>query len=602
MPYPRSEFASINNELRGSWIVACADLPFETGPASRRRPWLATRFGFVGSSEGFDLLRFEAPSLALTPHTAPAILAAGLIDALVVEGALDDMGGEWGLSFLDWPGAGEPARALMRQAAEAGIPRIALLRGGRGRAALFAALASEADHVAVTEPGAQAALAERGIAAELTGLAMQPALYNAFAPYAGSTPPETGLLSLDLDRAVDNSAIAETLTGLIPFGLRVCAPDLMVRQHRIARLGALQPHCLGTVTPGQLRHLLQTGDIVVQIARPDRDPGADVQHALHAAACRCGVAILGEIPADDPRRGFAHVFEREADLRAFLSRFVMDPVWAEKRMQEGWRRVHRDHAAAGLAARLAKLAGEAVGPPRRPVATVVTPTFRPELLPRVLANFRAQTWPDKELIVVANTDRPEEWQSDLLDTEAGEQIVFLSRRFGPGTALNLGAARSTGDYVMRMDDDDDYGAHYVEDMMLGAEALWPDIMGKSHSYYNYVDDGRLVWVADQHRRPSCYTSDALSTPRGGHLAGFTHTVRRALFARIEFPHSVHGAADSGFLIAAKQIGDLLCARADGLNAVVQRRADASSHTWQTARLADDPRNVDLAMDLESFLA
>ena len=66
-------------------------------------------------------------------------------------------------------------------------------------------------------------------------------------------------------------------------------------------------------------------------------------------------------------------------------------------------------------------------PPAR--ATIVTPTYRPNLLPRVLAQFRAQSWPDKELVVIANTEVPEAWPVDRLDPAGDEQLVFPPRSY-----------------------------------------------------------------------------------------------------------------------------------------------------------------------------
>jgi hypothetical protein len=602
MPFQVSPIDTIDKRRRPSKIIACADIPFESGPASRREPWFSKRIGFVGSAEGFDLLRYEAPTVALTPANALSVVDSRLIDILVVEHAFDDLCDEWGASFIDWSMATEGARALMAEARNAAIPRVALLRGGPGQLPLFMPLARDVDHVIATDTSVHQALTREGIEVRLCAPVMQPASYNAFEPFAGEVQATIGMFSLDLDRAIDNPTIADILTTLIPFEVSLFSPDLVVTAERVATLGPLASRCGGTLTAGQLRRLFKAQDVLIQIARTGRDPGVDVEHALQAVASRCVVAVLGKVSADDPRRGFAQIFDHVSDLRGFLSRLKVDHAWGQRQLQAGWRKVHRDHSAASLVSLIAELLGIPDAKRPRPRATVVTPTFRPELLSRTLATFRSQSWEDKELIVVANTDRPAEWRSDLVNVEAGERIVFLPRQFGPGVALNMGAARSTGDYVMRMDDDDYYGVHYVEDMMLAADAMWPDIMGKSATYYNYVDAGRVVWVPQKHFRPSSYKSDSLRTPRGGHLAGFSHTVRRDVFTRVQYPRSLHAAADTGFLDDAETLGDLLCVRTDGLNAVVERRSDLSSHTWRTARPYNDKQNVDLSMDMSEFLA
>ena len=600
MPYQSLGASALALPFSPRRAVACSSIEVPDAPLPRRAPWLDLRLGFVGSAEGFDLLRFEARTLALTPRTAPAVLAAGAVDALVVESAADALLGEWGLSFLDWAGATAQARALMRHAAEVRVPRVALMRGGASQAAMFAPLASEADLALVTDAELQDSLGALGVAAELVAPAMQPALHHGFAFAQDWPASEARVLSLDLGHAIDDPSLAAVLDGLVPLGLGLCSADLVARRHRVEGLPpALAGASLGTVTSSQLRELMVASDLLVQVVQPGRDPVLDVQHALHAAANRCAVAILGEVADHDPRRGFSQVFADPRDLRLFASRFVMDPLWAQAHMQAAWRTAHRRHSASTLAARLAGCLGVDAPDSRDPVATVVAPTHRPERLGQVLETFRAQTWPRRNLVVVANTDRPAEWDAALVRPEAGEQLAFLPRRFGPGAALNLGGARGRGDYVLRMDDDDRYGRHYVEDMMLAASALCPDVMGKPDCFYAFVDEDRLVWRSRSLKKPKLYPSSGIGL--SGHLAGFTHVVRRSLMERLGYPDRQQGGADTAFLDALRAEGDLLCARADGLNAVVERRGDVRSHTWQDAPKADSHRFEEVRLPLAELL-
>ncbi|WP_165351992.1 glycosyltransferase family 2 protein [Salipiger sp. IMCC34102] len=600
MPYQHLTMGSTNRPFRPGQIEASAKFEVPAWPASKRAPWLPVRFGFIGSRAGFDLLRFEAPTFALTPRNARQMIEGGLIDALVIEAAPDDLMQEWGLSFLDWTSAGVEARDLMHRAADAGMPRIAVLRGGGGEATLFAPLATEADHAFVMEDAAQNALRVMGIKAELIAPAMQPALFNGFAAELRTASAPSRFLSLDLARAIEDPSVASVLDGIMPFGPTLCSADLVVRKERVGTLTAtLLGASIGTVTSEQLRHLFATSDVLVQVARPDREPGRDIQHALNAVASRCAVAIVGEIDAQDPRRAFAHVFPDPSELRTFLSRFTLDQVSAHSHTRTLWRKVHSSYAADAFALRLARCVDPDIAARPGPRATVVTPTYRPDRLGQVLETFRSQSWGDRELVVVANTDIPAEWNTEHLELVENEQIVFLPRRYGPGAALNLGAARGTGDYVLRMDDDDYYGCHYVEDAMLGARAMGADLVGQHACFYYYLDDDRLVWRPNLFHRPTAYESSNIGN--GGHVAGFSHCVRRSLLLEDGYHDHLHGGADVAFLDKLADRGDLVCVRNDGLNAVVGRRSDIRSHTWQTALGADDARYKALSAPLDALL-
>lgn len=568
---------------------------------SRKQPWAGSRLCFIGSRLTYDHLRFEAETIVPGADAAEAVIAAGLVDALILEGAPNELSGDWGTGFFDY-GSGQPdSVALMEAAGRHGLPRIAYLNGPVGRVPLFLPLARAADHVIVTSPRARAALKAAGVAATLVPVPVQTALFHGFGHMVGgreASPPP--LLSLDLWRASTDPDLVRVLQSLLPFGLRLCGVGEHVHPRHLEAFGPLAPHVEGNLTAGQLQAALAAHDVLVQVAQPGRDEGRDWQLAVAAAAARCAVVVLGPLAPDDPRRGFAHVFEEPGGMRGFLSRLSMQPIHAEKVRQRAWRRAHRDHGAHHLVQAICGVAGLTGGRPL-PRASVVTPTYRPERLRAVVETFRAQSWPERELIVMANTDTPEAWEAGLLDAARNEQIVFLSRDHAAGMAMNLGVGRASGDYVMRMDDDDDYGPAYVEDMMLAAAALRPDIMGKPPVVYNFTDIGKFVWESGRSRRPSVYESMHIAKPQAGYLSGFTQTVRREIAHLVPFSTKAKSAADSGFLAAAKQRGDLLCACADVMNAAIERRSDPNSHTWNAVVNAERNDMIAIPMCVSAFL-
>ncbi|MFV0410934.1 MAG: glycosyltransferase family 2 protein [Paracoccus sp. (in: a-proteobacteria)] len=598
MTLAQTRFDLIDTPIPPTIINLLCDEP-AAPEMSRKQPWLAGRLGFIGSSATLDLLRFDATVLALTPQTAGPVIEAGLIDALVIEGAADDLTGKWGHDFMDYAAASPPARKVMALAGRLKLPRIALLIGSAGRAPLFAPLARAADHVIVTAAGAYGNLARRNIAAELVPQPVQTARYHGFQPMAGlAGMPET-ILSLDLDRALNEAELRQFLTTLRPFGLRLASSGVLCRAHRRAELGELGDCTLGAATDAQLQTLLHRHDVLIQAAGGN-NPARDQTMALRAAAARCAVLVLGELAAGDPRRAFARSFTDPAGLRLHLSRMTMDPVWTERELQTAWRQVHLHHGPEHLVSAITRTAGLPADPPRL-MASVVAPSLRPERLQGLIETFRAQLWPAKELIVVANTDHPEEWNTRLLDPARGESILFLSREFEAGMAINLGAGRAKGDYVLRMDDDDAYGPAYIQDMMLAAGAMGADIMGKPPCFYIFPDAPRFCWQPRQKRRPSSYFSRDFRRGEAGHLAGYSHCFRRAIAATVPFPTDSHGGADSGFLRRTEEAGDLLCLRLDVMNAVIERRGDASSHTWRGALGSGDPRLADMPVSLDAFL-
>lgn len=569
---------------------------------SHKQPWAGSRLCFIGSRGTYDHLRFEAETIVPDPDAAEALIASGLVDALILEGAPNEVTGDWGTGFFDYGSGQANAVALMATAGRHGLPRIAYLNGPAGRVPLFLPLARAADHVIVTSSHAQTVLEAAGVAARLVPVPTQTALFHGFGHMAGgreTAPPP--LLSLDLWRASTDPELVHVLQSLLPFGLRLCGVGEHVHPRHLEAFGPLAPHVEGNLTAGQLQAALTTHDVLVQVARPDRDEGRDWQLAVNAAAARCAVVVLGNLTPDDPRHGFAHVFEDTARLRGFLSRLSMQPIQAEKVRQRAWRSAHRDHGAHHLVQAICDVAGLTCGRPL-PRASVVTPTYRPERLKAVVETFRAQSWPDIELIVMANTDTPDAWEHGLLDADRNEQIVFLSRDHAAGMAMNLGVGRASGDYVLRMDDDDDYGPAYVEDMMLAAVALRPDIMGKPARFYNFTDTGKFMCLGSGVHRPSVYMSADIGRPGAGQLAGFTQIVRKSIAPMVPFSIKAKSAADSAFRAVAQENGSFLCACSDVMNAVVERHSDPGSHTWNDATIAPDSHRMrTVPMTIADFL-
>ncbi|MDO5604785.1 MAG: glycosyltransferase [Paracoccus sp. (in: a-proteobacteria)] len=568
---------------------------------SRKTPWQRHRIGFVGSRAAYDHLRYECETIILDPGLAGRLLAAGMLDVIVLEGAADEVSGRWRHGFFDYASGQPEARALLAAARAHQVPVVAYLNGPAGRLLLFLPLAEAADHVVVTSALLQEHLAARGIEAHLVPAPVQTALFNGFghmAAGAGASPP---LLSFDLERATTDPAVVDLLRSLRPFGLRLCALEQHIQPASLPDLRNLARLAQGSVTGAQSEALLAGHDILVQLARGERDDGAAWQIGLNAAASRMSVLVLGAPAPDDPRPDVAMFCADAAELRAEISRLLMAPLEAEIERQRSWRRAHRHHGAHHLAARIAALCGLPGGNPF-PRASIVAPSHRPERLPQILGGFRAQSWPDRELIIVANTDQPDAWDTSLLSGDGAEQIMFLPRDHAAGMAMSLGAGRAGGDYVMRMDDDDHYGPAYVEDMMLAAAALAPDILGKPPIFWHFVDEDRFLWQAECAMRPSVYESAHIAEPNAGHLSGYTHTIRRELLDQIGFAADSRSAADAGLLHMARDAGDLLCACVDAMNAVIERRRDPASHTWRRAFTSDHQSFQPVPMTLAAFLA
>ncbi len=168
------------------------------------------------------------------------------------------------------------------------------------------------------------------------------------------------------------------------------------------------------------------------------------------------------------------------------------PWWGRAQQLLNWRHLLRHHT---LEVRLRQVAAElGLDPVARQdrLISVLLPTCRPQLLERALENFLCQTYSRKELIIVTHGFRPDSTQRSRLRELENQGVWWLAAPsdWKLGTCLQYALDQSRGSLLFRMDDDDRYAGHYLEDMAALLLATQAGIVGKlTHS----------IWLEDRDR-------------------------------------------------------------------------------------------------------
>ena len=222
---------------------------------------------------------------------------------------------------------------------------------------------------------------------------------------------------------------------------------------------------------------------------------------------------------------------------------------------------------------------------RSATVSVVCVTKRPRMLESVIDNFRRQTWEHKRLTVVTNADGFDESHVNELVDRVGGDTIRTDPQVSLGACLNLALDRSDTRYVAKIDDDDIYGEHYLEDLMLAHRYADAGVVGK-HSYFAHLADADETIL----RFPGgdfCYTP---------YLAGGTLVIDRDRTKSVRFP-DVSVGEDQGFIVACLRRG-ISTFSADRFNYVQVRAAD---NTWraddESYRAAAEPVGPGLARDV-----
>lgn len=99
------------------------------------------------------------------------------------------------------------------------------------------------------------------------------------------------------------------------------------------------------------------------------------------------------------------------------------------------------------------------------VSCILPTCNRRTFVQQALKNFSLQNYPDRELIVVDDSDIP---VGDLCDSLPNVNYIRLDSRTPTGAKLNIGIEAAQGDILQKLDDDDYYGTDFLS---LAAERL-----------------------------------------------------------------------------------------------------------------------------------
>lgn len=212
--------------------------------------------------------------------------------------------------------------------------------------------------------------------------------------------------------------------------------------------------------------------------------------------------------------------------------------------------------------------GFRVGKLANPGVSVITCTNRPDSLENVLANYLRQNYPQKELIIVVNSEgiNISEWHQKTAE-HSDIKILQVDSNKTLGECLNHGVDHASYNYVAKCDDDDYYAPNYLSDSMPLFAATGAQIVGKL-SMYVYFEGSQTLAIALPGNE---------NIPVAG-VAGATMIINKQVFTQVRFGVTSSGE-DSAFLQECVQKGIPIFS-GDRFNFVCIRHADPDRHTWQ----------------------
>lgn len=266
--------------------------------------------------------------------------------------------------------------------------------------------------------------------------------------------------------------------------------------------------------------------------------------------------------------GLVPMPRNEAEAYSEIRALLQPGGYRDKLVHKAQRIIWNEHTFAHRVHEILKWSGIKTQPSRKTVS-VIAPTIRPNYVEHVLDSVARQENIDLELNLLLHG-----FELDIAELKAKARdrgiqninVLLAPKDSSLGSNLNRLVAASSGDIVSKMDDDDFYGAHYLEDLVNAKMYSGADIVGKASSYIHFESKNATIlsYGASENR----FTN---------FVRGATLTADRDLFLAVPF-QDLHRSEDSTFIREVIGTGGSVYA-ADRFNFWVRRSANKDHHTW-----------------------
>jgi len=303
--------------------------------------------------------------------------------------------------------------------------------------------------------------------------------------------------------------------------------------------------------------------------------------AIENAACMCPSVFFG---ATEKALGdYLYCIDNKNDLNKFVRDVSRGSLTASTKNHANWRDIFSKHTFEKRLEKIFMTLGISPTQCSNDRFSVITPTMRPDRLDHALENYNKQTYKNKELVIVVNGDQGEyATVKNAISDYSDVKICYMPSDHYAATSLNYATKFCDGKFIFRFDDDDYYGAFYLEDIGLMLKAYDPDVIGKFASFVK-IEGASEVYLRSttyRERNLRAYTSENISN-KYGRISGATFGVKKRLLESVPFPDSSLASADSAFLEKLRiEAPNTTILKTDCFNFTIGRQVNASNHTWK----------------------
>lgn len=539
------------------------------------------RVAMIASPRVHDGFAWHNACYELTPANWQAVLRLTRPDYLLVESCLYDSARAWNLHAFDSAAYATQLRTLAEAARTAGVASIFWYTLDEGTLGLFLEGMRAFDFVGCADVRALERLTRSGIAARPLPWAFAPEQFNPLTNFKLAEYPPM-LLFDGIARMMRFPHVRETLEVLRDADLHIIDTGMLTTPYNLERFPhrALAALVRGDISQTVVQELYKTAGAYLSVEdAPGCLPPAQHWRCLEAAACRCPVLHCGNAGHNEAfLEEFVEILPSPEAVKSRYAALRSPDLERERAGHLAWRAAHNRHTFAHRMDAIHSWLGISRAAVPQPLASIVTPSMRPENQAHVLRQYEQQTYPHKELVYVFNgeVDQAPPLPGDREDI----RLVHVPREYSTGMVMNAGLQAAKGEYVFKLDDDDLYGDNYVADRMTYFREFGISALGTTRSFFAFMGD-KEAFSANRHKpRQDCIASSLGNVEYSlSHFTGATVGMSRSYALALGYQEQAYANADVSFLykgIFCVPVG--VCVNMDRMNFCVQR-GKPEQHTW-----------------------
>lgn len=530
----------------------------------------------VVSDRLYQGFKFESDLLLLTPENWERTLEHGNPDFLLMESCWDTVTGHWYLAQTHSGEQQDMLLSILLYCRKHHIPTVYWHTQDFLYHDVFSSFAANFDFVFCADSTNIEYFRKNNIESELLLPAIQPAIHNPFRDFNVAGEFSLDILYdgwADILRLGDNLHFLHSLKHL---GLSIIESQFRLFHTKLYDSKGLADNILGSVDWQDRLMAFKYAKLCVMADSTLSTTTLQQWKTLEIAACRVPVLYRGELETDDIRRDAVTAKSSDDELIEHASYLLKNNILRQKQAHLGWRAIQQNHTFSHRINQICNTIGISHDMVEHPPVSIVIATFREALLTRCIENFDKQIYPNKELILVMNSNSFSRKHAEgLLSERTDIRLHIVPSERVEGGCLNVGIMAAKGEFIIKMDDDDHYSAHYVSDMMLHEKSIDADVFGKANRYIHFMDDDTTY---SRSIRPelTVIPSDKLLC---AHISGNSLSGKTKFFQNKRYSDANFASTDTCYHGNTEGCAGTF-ALYDDFGLIMERSADVSNHSWR----------------------